>query len=94
MEQVMDAFGDGKEFLVALEYHPAGIDAGASQVAEQEGQHLGDATALLARVDLPQPPATQPLGRHLQATQEAAAGVGVEHGLEASRVKPCYLNVS
>ena len=28
------------------------------------------------------------------ARKRAAAGVGVEHGLEASRVKPCYLNVS
>src|SRR5215203_2110605 len=89
----MDAFGDREELLVALDHHPAGIDTGANQVAEQEGQHLGDPTALLGRVDLPQPPATQPLSRQLQATQEAAAGVGVKHGLEPSRVKPGYLNV-
>jgi len=74
-------------------HQPAGIDTGANQVAEQEGQHLGDPTALLGRVDLPQPPATEPLGRRLQATQEAAAAVGVKHGLEPSRVKPGYLNV-
>ena len=74
-------------------HQPAGIDTGANQVAEQEGQHLGDPTAMLGRVDLPQPPDTQPLSRQLQATQEAAAGVAVKHGLEPSRVKPGYLNV-
>ena len=93
VEQVMEAFGDRKELVVALEHHPAGVDAGTSQVAEQEVEHLGDPAALLGGVHVPQPPATQPLGRHLQATQETAAGVGVKHGLEPSRVKPSYLNV-
>jgi hypothetical protein len=93
MQQVMDALGDGKELLVALEHHPAGIDARTGQVAEQEVQHLGDPTALLGRVDLPQPPATQPLGRLRQPVQEAAAVVRVKHGLEPSRVKPGYANV-
>jgi hypothetical protein len=49
-------------------------------------QHLGDSTALLGRVDLPQPPAGEPLGRLGQPVQEAAAGVGVKQGLEPSRV--------
>jgi hypothetical protein len=93
MEQVMEAFGNREELLVALDHHPAGIDAGPSQVAEQEVEHLGDPAALLGGVDLPQPPAAQPLGRHLQATQEAATVVRVEHGLEPSRVQPGYLNV-
>ena len=44
---------DLEELLVALHHHPAGVDAGTSQVAEQEVQHLGDPTALLGRVDLP-----------------------------------------
>src|SRR5215218_10840298 len=65
----------------------------ASQVAEQEGQHLGDPPALLGRIHVPQPPATQPIGRHLQATQEATAGVRIKHGLEPSRIQPGYLNV-
>jgi hypothetical protein len=93
MKQVMDALGDREEVLVALEHQPVGIDAGTGQVAEQEVQHLGDPAALLGRVDLPQPPAGEPLGRQLQAIQEAAAVVGVEHGLESFRVKPGYLNV-
>jgi hypothetical protein len=93
VEQVMDAFGDREELLVALEHHPAGIDAGASQVAEQEVQHLGDPTALLGGVDLPQPPAGQPVGRLGQPVQEASAVVRVEHGLEPSRIQPRYLNV-
>ena len=53
VEQVMDAFGDLEELVVALDHHPAGVDAGTGQVAEQEVQHLGDPTALLGRVDLP-----------------------------------------
>jgi len=93
VEQVMDAFGDLEELLVALEHHPSGIDAGPGLVAEQKVEHLGDAAALLGGVDLPQPPAGKPLGRHLQATQEAATVVWVEHGLEPSRVQPGYLNV-
>jgi hypothetical protein len=31
VEQVMDAFGDREELLVALKHHPADIDTGASQ---------------------------------------------------------------
>jgi hypothetical protein len=42
---MMDPLGDGEEVLVALEHYPAGIDAGASQVAEQEVEHLGDPAA-------------------------------------------------
>ena len=93
VQQVVDALGDGKEVLVALDHHPAGIDAGASKVAEQEVQHLGDPTALLGGVDLPQPPAGKQLGRLGQPAEEAAAVVRVKHGLEPSRVKPGYANV-
>src|SRR5215216_2540523 len=93
VQQVVDALGDGKEVLVALDHHPAGIDPRASQVAEQEVQHLGDPTALLGRVDLPQPSAGKPIGRLRQPVQEAAAVVGVKHGLEPSRVKAGYPNV-
>jgi hypothetical protein len=67
--------------------------AGSRQVAEQEVQHLGDPTALLGRADLPQPSAGKPIGRLRQPVQEAAAVVGVKHGLEPSRVKAGYLNV-
>jgi hypothetical protein len=93
VEQVMDAFGDLEELLVALDDHPAGVDARASQVAKQEVQHLGDPTALLGRVDLPQPPTGEPLGRPRQPAQQAAAVLRVKHGLEPSRVKPGYANV-
>jgi hypothetical protein len=45
VEQVMDALGDREELLAALEHHPAGIDARASQVADQKVQYLGDPAA-------------------------------------------------
>jgi hypothetical protein len=47
VKQVMDALGDGRELLVALQYHPARVDARPCLVAEQEVHHLGDAAALL-----------------------------------------------
>jgi hypothetical protein len=53
VEQVMDAFGDLEKLLVALDHHPAGVDAGPREVAEQEVQHLGDPTPLLGRVHVP-----------------------------------------
>jgi hypothetical protein len=93
VEQVMDALGDLEELLVALDHHPAGVDARASQVAEQEVEHLSDPTALLGGVDLPQPPAGEPLGRLRQPGQQAAAALRGKHGLEPSRVKPGDANV-
>jgi hypothetical protein len=51
VQQVVDALGDLEEAVVAVEHHPARVDAGAVQVAEQEVQHLGDAAALLGGVD-------------------------------------------
>jgi hypothetical protein len=79
--------GHLEEVLGPLQHHPAGLDAGAGQVAEQEVQHLGAAAALLGRVHVPHAPAGEPIGRLRQPVREATGRLGLEHAVEPSRVK-------
>jgi hypothetical protein len=87
VQQVVEALGHLEEFLVALQHHPPGVDAGAGQVAEQEVQHLGDAAALFGRVHVPQAPASEPICRLAQPVHEATGRLRLEHAPEAARVK-------
>ena len=53
VQQVMQALRELEEGRRALDHEPASVDVEATRVAEQRGQHLGDATALGGRVDVP-----------------------------------------
>ena len=87
VQQVMETLGHLEEVLGPLQHHPAGLDAGAGQVPEQEVEHLGDATALLGRVHVPHAPAGEPIGRLCQPVRETTGRLGLEHAVEPSRVK-------
>ena len=76
-----------EEVLGPLQHHPAGLDAGPREVAEQEVQHLGDAAALLGGVHVPHVPAGEPIGRLGQPVRETTGRLGLEHAVEPSRVK-------
>ena len=46
VQAVVQALGEAEELGVAVDDHPAGVDAGAAHVADQRAQHLGDAAAV------------------------------------------------
>jgi hypothetical protein len=53
VQVIVNSFGDGEEFGVALDHYPTRVDSRAARVREQRLQHLCDAAAGGGGVDVP-----------------------------------------
>ena len=53
MQQVVQALRDGEELRLAVEHQPPVLDLRTTPVREQRLKHLGDATTVRRRVDMP-----------------------------------------
>lgn len=83
VQSVVQALRDAKELGVARDRYPARIKPPAARVAEQRAQHLGDATAVGGRVDVPERPRLQQLAPAGDRVLEAGERVGREDGASA-----------
>ena len=54
VQPVVEALRDGEERRVAVDDHPARVDPETRPVADEEAQHLGDATAVRSGIDVPE----------------------------------------
>ena len=86
MEQVVQPLRDGKEPLVAVEDHPAGVDAGPADVRQQRFEHLGDAAAHRCRVDAHHRGSVQLLAEQLAAPTKGVDSIGVGQPGEHARI--------
>ena len=87
VQEVVDPLGEDEEVLVALDHHPARVDAGPARVGEERDEHLGNAAALGGRVDVPYDAPVEHLAAAPHGAQHALVVLGREHRFEALQVE-------
>ena len=87
VQEVVDPLGEDEEVLVALDHHPARVDAGPARVGEQRDEHLGNAAAAGGRVDVPYDAPVEHLAAAPHGAQDALVVLGREHRSEALQVE-------
>ena len=79
VEPVMNALGDGKERVIAVDRQPASIDSCASSIGEQRRQQFSDPAPSSRRVDIPYPPPGEKLLSSLDHLRERRRAGAVQH---------------
>ena len=85
VQLIMDPFRDDEELRVSTHDQPVHIDAGSERVAHEHLQHLGDASTLGRRTDVPDCPLFEPCTGHCGSSVELCITLSADEGLQVAQ---------